>query len=52
MKSTAHLTPHFVYNFNQVIGDGQQTVTSDDRPTNDIQTRDKINFLKNVLELF
>ena len=27
MKSTAHLRPDFVYNFNQVIGDGQQTVT-------------------------
>ena len=52
VKSTAHLRPDFVYNFNQVVGDGQQTVTCDDRPTNDIQTLDKINFLKNVLELF
>ena len=52
VKSTAHLRPDFVYKFNQVVGDGQQTVTSDDRPTNDTQTRDKINFLKNVLELF
>ena len=52
VKSTAHLRPDFVYNFNQVVGDGQQTVTSDDRPTSDCQTRNKINFLKNVLELF
>ena len=52
VKSTAHLRPDFVYNFNQVIEDGQQTGTSDDRPVNDTQTRDKINFLKNVLEFF
>ena len=52
VKSTAHLRPDFVYNFNQVIGDGQQNVTCDDRLINDTQTREKINFLKNVLELF
>ena len=52
VKSTAHLRSDFVYNFNQVIGDGQQTGASDDGTINDTQTRDKINFLKNVLELF
>ena len=52
VNSTAHLRPDFVYNFNQVIGDGQQTVNSDDRPINNTQTHEKINFLKNVLELF
>ena len=49
VKATAHLRPDFVYNFNQVIGDGQQTVTSDDRPINDTQTREKIYFLMNEL---
>ena len=52
VKSTAHLRSDFVYNFNQVVGDGQQTGASDDGTINDTQTRDKINFLKNVLELF
>ena len=52
VKSTAHLRPDFVCNFNQVIGDSQQTVTSDDRMINHTQTREKTNFLKNVLELF
>ena len=52
VKLITHLRPDFVYNFNQIIGDGQQTVTGDDRPINDTQTREKVNFLKNVLELF
>ena len=30
----------------------KQTGASDDGTINDTQTRDKINFLKNVLELF
>ena len=51
VKSTAHLRSDFVYNFNQVVGDGQQTGASDDGTINDTQTRDKINFLKNILEL-
>ena len=45
--STAHLRPDFVYNFNQAIGDGQQTLTGDDRLINDTQTCEKIKFLKN-----
>ena len=52
VKSTAHLRSDFVYNFNQVVGDGQQTGASDDGTINNTQTRDKINYLKNVLELF
>ena len=35
VKLTAHLRSNFVYNFKRVIADGQQTVTSDDRPIND-----------------
>ena len=52
VNSTAHLRPDFVYNFNQVIGDGQQTGINNDRPSNDTRTHEEINFLKNVLKLF
>ena len=44
VKLTTQLRPDFVYNFNQVAGDGQQTVTSDDEPSMTPKLRRRLTF--------